>query len=192
MILKKILDLIILKLILIFLFTTPTKASPDINFMSLLKENGKVIFIRHAYAPGNGDPENFDLSDCSTQRNLDDNGIYESKKIGVFFKKHDIAIDIVLSSEWCRCKDTADYAFKKFEVKNFLNSFYSQKFYHNKSKQIKDLKRYVKNWNGKKNLVFVTHFVLISEVLNISALPAEIIISDKNFNFLSKYKIINN
>lgn len=192
MILKKILDLIILKLILIFLFTTHTKASPDINFMSLLKENGKVIFIRHAYAPGNGDPENFDLSDCSTQRNLDDNGIYESKKIGVFFKKHDIAIDIVLSSEWCRCKDTANYAFKKFEVKNFLNSFYSQKFYHNKSKQIKDLKRYVKNWNGKKNLVFVTHFVLISEVLNISALPAEIIISDKNFNFLSRHKIINN
>ena len=76
-----------------------------------LKKGEKIIFIRHAIAPGSGDPENFKLNDCSTQRNLDSQGIEQSKKIGQFFSKNKIPIDKVLSSEWCRCKDTAKYAF---------------------------------------------------------------------------------
>ena len=63
--------------------------------------------IRHALAPGNGDPANFDLLDCSTQRNLNDVGILQSKEIGQFFSKNNIKIDDVYSSQWCRCKDTA-------------------------------------------------------------------------------------
>ena len=73
----------------------------------------KLIFIRHAKAPGSGDPENFKLNDCSTQRNLNYHGFEQSKKIGLFFKKNNIPIDLVLSSEWCRCKDTAKFAFQK-------------------------------------------------------------------------------
>ena len=189
MFLKKLLKSIKISSFLILISIIPSKSISDISLKTLLKNDGKLIFIRHANAPGNGDPENFDISDCGTQRNLDYKGILDSKKIGVFFKEINIPIDKVLSSEWCRCKDTANYAFGKFEVKNFLNSFYSQKFYHNKSKQIKDLKRYVKNWDGKKNLVFITHFVVISEVLNLSAYQAEIIISDINFNVLAREKI---
>jgi len=192
MFLKKILNLIILYLILIFLFTTLTRATPNESFTSLLKENGKIIFIRHAYAPGNGDPDNFNLLDCATQRNLNSKGIADSKNIKIFFNKNKIEIDKILTSEWCRCKDTAKYAFENFEVKSFLNSFYSKKFYHNKSRQIKDLKKYIKNWKGEKNLVFVTHYVVILEVLNLSAMPAEIIISDKNFNVLARQKFTNN
>ncbi len=189
MFLKKLLKSIKISSFLILISIIPSKSISDISLKTLLKNDGKLIFIRHANAPGNGDPENFDISDCGTQRNLDYKGILDSKKIGVFFKEINIPIDKVLSSEWCRCKDTANYAFGKFEVKNFLNSFYSQKFYHNKSKQIKDLKKYVKNWDGKKNLVFITHFVVISEVLNLSAYQAEIIISDINFNVLAREKI---
>ena len=189
MFLKKLFKSIKISFYLILISIIPSKSISDINLKTLLKNDGKLIFIRHANAPGNGDPENFDISDCGTQRNLDYKGILDSKKIGVFFKEINIPIDKVLSSEWCRCKDTANYAFGKFEVKNFLNSFYSQKFYHNKSKQIKDLKKYVKNWDGKKNLVFITHFVVISEVLNLSAHQAEIIISDINFNVLAREKI---
>ena len=189
MFLKKLFKSIKISFYLILISIIPSKSISDINLKTLLKNDGKLIFIRHANAPGNGDPENFDISDCGTQRNLDYKGILDSKKIGVFFKEINIPIDKVLSSEWCRCKDTANYAFGKFEVKNFLNSFYSQKFYHNKSKQIKDLKKYVNNWDGKKNLVFITHFVVISEVLNLSAYQAEIIISDINFNVLARKKI---
>ena len=149
-----------------------------------LEDGKKIIFIRHAIAPGNGDPENFDIKDCSTQRNLDQNGIQQSKRIATFFEKNKIEIDEVLSSEWCRCKDTAKIAFKNFETFDALNSFYDERFASNKDKQIKDLKNYIKNWNSDKNLVLVTHFVVISSILNIGASSGEIIISDKNLNII--------
>ena len=169
--------------------TTTIKVDSNNDLQTAFKEEGKLIFIRHAYAPGSGDPNNFDISDCSTQRNLNEEGVKQSKNIGVFFVKNNIKIDKVISSEWCRCKDTASYAFKFFESKSFLNSFYSQKFYYNKTKQIKDLKKYIEKWNRKKNLVLVTHFVVISEVLNIGVSPAEIIITDRKFKVLMRTKL---
>ena len=100
----------------------------DDKILYALKEGKKLVFIRHALAPGNGDPINFDINDCSTQRNLDKIGIIQSKKIGLFFKNNKIKIDKVLSSEWCRCKNTAKYAFQDFEKFDALNSFYDQRF----------------------------------------------------------------
>ena len=160
-------------------------AFSDDKILKSLKEGKKLVFIRHAIAPGNGDPNNFDINDCSTQRNLDENGIEESKKIGLFFKNNKIKIDKVLSSQWCRCKDTAKYAFKNFETFDALNSFYDEKFAENETKQIKDLKNYIKNWNSDKNLVLITHFVVISSILNTGSSSGEIIISDKNFNIIA-------
>ena len=159
-------------------------AFSDDKILKSLKEGKKLVFIRHALAPGNGDPNNFDINDCSTQRNLNENGIEESKKIGLFFKNNKIKIDKVLSSQWCRCKDTAKYAFKNFETFNALNSFYDEKFAANEAKQIKDLKNYIKNWNSDKNLVLITHFVVISSILNTGSSSGEIIISDKNLNII--------
>ena len=159
-------------------------AFSDDKILKSLKEGKKLVFIRHAIAPGNGDPNNFDINDCSTQRNLDEKGIEESKKIGLFFKNNKIKIDKVLSSQWCRCKDTAKYAFKNFETFDALNSFYDEKFAANEAKQIKDLKNYIKNWNSDKNLVLVTHFVVISSILNTGSSSGEIIISDKKFNII--------
>ena len=154
------------------------------NILKSLEDGKKLVFIRHAIAPGNGDPNNFDINDCSTQRNLDKNGIAQSKKIGQFFKNNKIKIDKVLSSEWCRCKDTAKYAFQNFKTFNALNSFYDVRFAANEAKQIKDLKDYIKKWDDDKNLVFVTHFVVISSILNTSSSSGEIIISDKNLNII--------
>ena len=158
--------------------------SSEDKILESLKEGKKLVFIRHAIAPGNGDPNNFDINDCSTQRNLDESGIEESKKIGLFFKNNKIKIDKVLSSQWCRCKDTAKYAFKNFKTFDALNSFYDEKFAANEAKQIKDLKNYIKRWNSDKNLVLITHFVVISSILNTGASSGEIIISDKNFNIV--------
>ena len=158
----------------------------------LLKKGGNLILIRHAYAPGNGDPSNFDINDCSTQRNLNREGIIESQTLGKFFLKNKIKIDKVLSSEWCRCKDTAFYAFKNYEEVSFLNSFYDKKFFHNKLPQMARLKKYIKNWKSTKNLVLVTHYVVISELLNVATSPAEIIVTDKNFNILGRKKVEDN
>ena len=149
-----------------------------------LKQGEKIIFIRHALAPGIGDPENFKLNDCSTQRNLDYQGIEQAKKIGLFFSKNNIPIDKVLSSEWCRCKDTAKFAFESFKTFNPLNSFFSSKFQKNKEKQMIDLSKYLINWKSKKNLILVTHYVVILETLNKAVSSGEIVVVDKNLNLL--------
>ena len=177
-------------LIVIFIsLITPIKADLDNNLINKIKEGGKLIFIRHAYAPGNGDPTNFNLNDCSTQRNLSDEGRKQAKLIGEFFIKNKVETDKVLSSEWCRCKETAKIAFKNFSTNSFLNSFYSSKYAKNKDKQIRALIEYLKNLDKNNNLVLVTHYVLISEVLNYSPSSGEIVVSDRNFNIIGSMEI---
>ena len=167
------------------IFSTPIFSQEKL--ISLLKDGNKLIFIRHSYAPGVGDPANFKLNDCSTQRNLSTRGIIQSKKIGQFFSKNEIQIDKVLSSEWCRCKDTAKFAFNKYSTFDALNSFYDPRFEKNRDKQIRELKDYINNWKSEKNLVLITHFVVISEILKVGANSGEIIISDKDFNIIGRY-----
>ena len=169
----------------LIIFSTPIHSQEE--FIDLLKEGNKLVFIRHSYAPGNGDPKNFKLNDCSTQRNLNNDGIIQSKQIGQLFSQNEIQIDKVLSSEWCRCKDTAKFAFNEYSTFDALNSFYDTRFENNKDKQIRDLKNYILNWNSKKNLVLITHFVVISEILKTNANSGEIIISDKEFNIIGRY-----
>jgi|TARA_B110000027_G_scaffold118211_1_gene130047 phosphohistidine phosphatase SixA len=177
-----------IKNFIVFIFIIfSTSVNSQERLVDLLKDGNKVIFIRHSYAPGNGDPANFKLNDCSTQRNLNNEGIVQSQKIGQFFSKNGIQIDKVLSSEWCRCKDTAKFAFNEYSTFDALNSFYDVRFEENKDKQIKDLKNYILNWNSKKNLVLITHFVVISEILKVSANSGEIIISDKEFKIIGRY-----
>ena len=181
--------------IIIFLlisFNTSLVANSNNDLQDILSKGGKLIFIRHAYAPGGGDPDNFDISNCASQRNLNKEGIEQAKTIGKFFLNNHIDNNIVLSSEWCRCKQTAKFAFKNYETKSFLNSFFSKKFSHKKAKQIKELKEYIKKWNGKGNLIFVTHYVVISEILNLSVSSGEIVVVDKDLNILARQKIFNN
>ena len=176
--------------IIIFIsLTTSIKADLDKNLINQLKEGEKLIFIRHAYAPGNGDPNNFNLNDCSTQRNLNIDGRKQAKVIGEFFRENKIKIYKVLSSEWCRCKETANIAFQDFSTNSFLNSFYSSKYAKNKDKQVEALNNYIKQFKSNKNLIFVTHYVLISEVLNYGPSSGEIVVSDKNFNMIGNIEI---
>ena len=179
------------KIILIFfLFLLNNKTSfANENIEEILKKGGNIIFIRHALAPGNGDPQNFDISNCSTQRNLSKEGELQALKIGKFFRENDIKLTKVLSSEWCRCKDTAKIAFGNYETKNFLNSFYDERFSENKDKQILDFQKYIRNWNKTGNLVLVTHYVVISEILDLATSSGEIVITDTNLKFLSSLEI---
>jgi phosphohistidine phosphatase SixA len=184
--------LIKITILLLISFNVSFKVISANNLQNILRDNGKIIFIRHAYAPGGGDPDGFDIANCASQRNLNYEGIAQSKRIGMFFKENNITIDKILSSEWCRCKDTAKYAFNNYKTKTFLNSFFSQKFAHNKDKQIKELKDYIINWEGKKNLILVTHYVVISKILNVSTSSGEIVITDRNFNILTRINTSNN
>ena len=176
-------------LILFISLTTLVKADSKKNIIENLKVGGKLIFIRHAYAPGGGDPENFNIYDCSTQRNLSESGRIQSRKIGNFFKKNKIKIENVYSSEWCRCKETASLAFKNFKTKSFLNSFFSSKFAQNKNSQMRDFQKFLLDWDEKTNLIFVTHYVVISEILDYPSSSGEIVISNKNFKIIDTLEI---
>ena len=151
-----------------------------------LKEGNKIVLIRHALAPGGGDPTGFKINDCKTQRNLNRSGVNQSKKIGKLFKKNKVLIDQVLSSQWCRCKDTAQYAFGDYKEFTALNSTFQSPYDKNETKQLKQLYSFVKKWDGKgKNLVLVTHYSIITAITNAVPSSGEIVITDKNFKVIS-------
>ena len=177
------------KIIILLLFLLSNEVYANDNLISSLQEGKKIVFIRHALAPGNGDPENFILEDCSTQRNLNERGREQSKNLGNFFRNNNISIDKVLSSEWCRCKDTARLAFDNFETFDALNSFYDERFAMNRSNQLKNLKVFINKWNSDSNLVIVTHYVVISALLNRGTSSGEMIVTDKKLNIIGNINI---
>ena len=153
------------------------------------REGNKVFLIRHALAPGGGDPAGFKINDCKTQRNLNKVGIIQSKKIGKIFKDNKISIDIVLSSEWCRCKDTAFYSFGEFKEFSALNSTFSTPYNENEPRQVKEIEEYLMNWkSGGKNLILITHYSIITTITNAAPSSGEIVIADKNLNVIGTIK----
>ena len=175
---------LLLKILIFSLFNFHSHSSEQ-NWKPA-QEGNKIILIRHSLAPGGGDPEGFKINDCETQRNLNRVGINQSKKIGKLFKKNKILIDQVLSSQWCRCKDTAKYAFGDYKEFTALNSTFQSPYDKNETKQLKQLYSFVKKWDGKgKNLVLVTHYSIITAVTNAVPSSGEIIITDNKFEVIS-------
>ena len=133
------------------------------NLWNSLKSGNHLVLIRHALAPGYGDPENFDVKDCKTQRNLNDDGRYQSKKIGDLFRSNGINHAIVYSSQWCRSLDTARLL-DLGEVLEFsaLNSFFES--FEREPIQTEEMKGWI------KTAPLGTPTVLISHQVNITAL----------------------
>ena len=185
---NKIVPRLILLICLIFF---PKYLLAEINWKPI-QDGNKIIFIRHSSAPGGGDPPGFKLNDCSTQRNLDKVGIQQSISIGKLFKKKSIPVDKVLSSQWCRCKDTAKYAFKDYQVFSALNSTFQSPYDKNEKKQIKEIKDYVKNWKSNgKNLVMITHYSIITKMTDSTPSSGELIITDKDFKIIERIPTLN-
>ena len=78
------------------------------NDWDALESPGAFAIMRHALAPGTGDPANLTVGYCSTQRNLSQQGRDQASRIGQAFRDRGHAFDVVLTSQWCRCRDTAD------------------------------------------------------------------------------------
>jgi len=158
----------------------------------LLQEGGKIVWIRHSITTPSccGDPENLKINDRSTQRNLGKEGIAQSKKIGQLFKKNNIQIDQVLSSQFERCRDTAKYAFGNYKDFPPLNSFFREGIGANATRQLQDIKSFIKNWNSSKNLILVTHQVVISGSVNETVSSGEMVITDKNLKVLARIKTL--
>ena len=142
------------------------------NYIPLdkFKKHGvsKVIFLRHALAPGNGDPPNFNINDCSTQRNLDEVGIDQSRMIGHFFKKIGLKFSKIYSSFWCRCKDTVlNMEVGKFKTHVGLNSFYES--YTDRKITLRKLNILINSFDKSNGpYLLVTHYV---NILAFTGLP---------------------
>ena len=129
---------------------------------------GYVLLIRHALAPGFGDPQNFDLNDCSTQRNLDGEGREQAFRIGEKIKAARIKFSKIYSSQWCRCLESAkNMNLGEITVEPGLNSFFQGIV--PKDKTLDRLRKRLESVEAKQELVLmITHQVTITAVTGIT------------------------
>jgi phosphohistidine phosphatase SixA len=131
-----------------------------------LREGGTVALLRHARAPGTGDPPDFRLEECSTQRNLSAEGRQQAQAIGEQFRTRQVLVERVLSSRWCRALDTARLAFgDRTEPSPPLDSFFSER--QQEKAQTQALRQIVEAWRSKGALVLVTHQVNITALTGV-------------------------
>ena len=148
----------------------------EISLRDIGKQSGAVIFLRHAFAPGLGDPPNFIIGQCDTQRNLNSAGRHQSKQLGEAFRKVGLQNLSVLSSPWCRCIDTARLMnVGVAKVFTGLSSFYEG--HVSRASVLKELNAYLESINQTDHpTLLVTHQVVISAVTGLSSASGEAII----------------
>lgn len=141
----------------------------------MLQNGGFIILIRHAFAPGFGDPPHFRLDNCATQRNLSEKGRHQARVLGEAFRSWKIPIEKVYSSQWCRCKDTAELAFGEFQEHPALNSFFEQP--ELKASQTESLKGFLLKVRPRRgNLILVTHQVNITALTDVVPSQGEMVV----------------
>ena len=110
---------------LLILCSTVIASADDRLTTAVTAVAADVVFMRHALAPGFGDPANFTLDKCGTQRNLDNIGRQQAVRIGAEIRQSETQFTEILSSEWCRCKETTELlGLSKWETFSGLNSFF--------------------------------------------------------------------
>ena len=158
---------IILALLFAVVLITDVEATSNLKAVDNLNEavttiDANVVFMRHALAPGFGDPDDFDLTLCRSQRNLSGAGQAQAKKIGVAIRKSIVNFKEVISSEWCRCKDTtALLNLGKWQTFEGLNSFFQD--YADKTLTLGVLQKKLDSIESGFTLM-VTHQVVINAI----------------------------
>ena len=155
------------------LATSAHAQSEDADAIQRLRDGRHVLMLRHANAPGTGDPAQFQLRECATQRNLDDGGRAQARAIGAWLRSKGIAKARVYSSQWCRCLETAALLGigKTIELPG-LNSFYELR--QNRESNLRAVREFLASRpRGETPIVMVTHQVTISELTNSYVSPGE-------------------
>lgn len=158
-----------------WLFLPPLGAAAEAPLWDLLRRGGVVVLVRHAHAPGTGDPDGFRIGDCATQRNLDADGRRAARALGDAFRRERVVVDAVYSSQWCRCRDTAELAFGTYEEQPALNSFFSdRKAEAERTRALRELIAGART--GRGVTVFVTHQVNITALTGVYPKDAEVVV----------------
>ncbi|MEJ7931263.1 histidine phosphatase family protein [Ramlibacter sp. AN1015] len=155
-------------------FLRPARA--DAAAWNALREPGAIVLFRHATAPGVGDPVDMRLGDCATQRNLDDRGRAQARRLGERFEAEGIQVARVLSSRWCRARDTARLAFGDrvaggVRDEPAFDSFFARR--SGRDPQTDQARMLLRQWKGPGVLVVVTHQVNIQALTNESTTSGE-------------------
>jgi phosphohistidine phosphatase SixA len=163
--------------LVLFKFDVPDAESGDPNqeIWELLRSGGQVVIIRHATTvPGFGDPPGFRLGDCTTQRNLSQVGRETATRIGETFRSREIPVGRVLSSQWCRCLETARLAFGTAEPWPALNSFFQDR--SSDTDQTRAVRDLVSHPFSGPNIILVTHQVNVTALTGIFPAQGEMVV----------------
>jgi phosphohistidine phosphatase SixA len=143
---------------------TPADASDAERLVEQMTAGGHVLMLRHAYAPGTGDPSNFTIGNCATQRNLNDQGRAQARQIGQWLRDRGIRSAQVYSSQWCRCLETAELmGLGPVAELPALNSFFERP--QDREPNLTALHRFLsKQPVDGAPIILVTHYVTISGI----------------------------
>lgn len=154
-------------------------ADPDEHPLARLREPGTFALMRHALAPGAGDPDHFDLADCSTQRNLSAAGRQQARAIGDKFREAGIENARVFTSQWCRCKETAERLRLGEPVElPALNSFFQRP--GRRDPRVRALKAWLKDNLEDGPVVLVTHQVVVTALTDVFPASGEIVVARRD------------
>ena len=156
------------------LLLPPAPTSADARF-ARLSEPGIVAIVRHAHAPGTGDSAAFTLDNCATQRNLDMRGREQAREIGAAIRSAGATVHRVLTSQWCRCRDTARLLdLGPVEDLPALNSFFRNPA--RSGRQTADLGQFLLGLPRDETVIMVTHYVNIGALTGLGAASGEVIL----------------
>jgi len=171
------------------LLSAITSTQAFANLAQDLTDGRHVLLMRHADAPGFGDPKGYQLNQCATQRNLGEAGKKQSQIIGQWLKSQGISNARVFSSPWCRCLDTAKLLnLGPVTIAPELGSFFDDMSLE--KEQTRNLEKLIKaqlSLNAKTPIIMVTHHVNIQaftdKVVNVGDMV--VVKVDKNGRFVS-------
>lgn len=144
---------------------------------ALLREGGHVVLLRHAAAPGTGDPAGFAIDDCKTQRNLSDRGRQQARRLGALFEARAEPVERVLSSRYCRCKETAELAFREDNQVELFPPLDLPPADPEAARQAHDaVLKEIAGYSGSGNMVLVTHEEVIQALTGQGAREGEAVI----------------
>ena len=147
---------------------------------ALLRNGGQIVLLRHAIAPGSGDPANFEIGKCGTQRKLSDRGRQQAEKIGALFAARANNPELVLTSRYCRTRDTARIAFEDSPIEEFAALDELSKDATAAAAANQEVMARISDYSGSGNMVMVTHLENIKALTGVSPREGEAVIVSRS------------
>ncbi len=180
-------------LLALFLLVLPSAQAPaeegPARDWDALRADGRVALVRHARAPGTGDPPGYTIDDCESQRNLSLEGREQAKKLGDRFRAENINVTRVVSSQWCRCRQTAELMDlgPVEEVPTFNNAHMLR---HKRDELAAGGRKVIAAWDGPGILLVSTHGANVLAMLGIHPREGEVVVVEPDPSGQDRIRIV--